>query len=43
MYMDPGSGSLLLQLLLGGTAGLLVAARLLLRRFKLRRVRKDEA
>jgi hypothetical protein len=27
-YIDPGSGSMLLQLLLGGTAGLLVLARL---------------
>ena len=27
-YVDPGSGSMLLQLLLGGTAGVLVFARL---------------
>jgi hypothetical protein len=31
-YVDPGSGSMMLQLLLGGTAGLLVFARLTGRR-----------
>lgn len=28
-YFDPGSGSLILQVLIGGTAGLLVAGRFL--------------
>ena len=28
-YIDPGAGSMLLQIILGGVAGLLVAARLL--------------
>lgn len=27
-YVDPGAGSMLMQLLLGGVAGLLIAARL---------------
>ena len=41
--MDPGSGSLLLQVLLGGAAGLIVMARLLLRRVgRLRRNRNNE-
>jgi hypothetical protein len=32
-YLDPGSGSMLLQLLLGGVAGISVLARLYWRRF----------
>jgi hypothetical protein len=40
-YVDPGSGSMLLQLLLGGVAGLVVVLRLywhrLLERFGIRR------
>jgi len=32
-YLDPASGSMLLQLLLGGIAGIAVAARLFWRRF----------
>ncbi|HEY2253178.1 MAG TPA: hypothetical protein VGH74_19025 [Planctomycetaceae bacterium] len=34
-YFDPGSGSLLLQLLVGGSAGLLVFARYLWERISL--------
>ena len=33
-YIDPGSGSLLLQLILGGIAGLGVVAKLYWQRFK---------
>jgi hypothetical protein len=33
-YLDPGSGSMLLQLLLGGAAGLAVIVKLYWRRFK---------
>jgi hypothetical protein len=33
-YLDPGSGSLLVQLLLGGLAGVAVAARVLWRRLR---------
>jgi len=32
-YLDPGSGSMLLQLLLGGTAGIAVIVKLYYRRF----------
>jgi len=32
-YLDPGSGSMILQLLLGGVAGLLIIAKLYWRRF----------
>lgn len=33
-YLDPGTGSMLLQLLLGGIAGVLIAARLYWSRLK---------
>jgi hypothetical protein len=41
-YLDPGSGSMLLQLLLGGAAGLAVAIRLSWRRLTAR-LRGDRA
>lgn len=45
-YLDPGTGSMLLQLLLGGAAGLAIAAKLywhnLLSALGLRKVRKDK-
>ena len=33
-YLDPGTGSMILQLLLGGVAGLLIIAKLYWHRFK---------
>ena len=33
-YLDPGTGSMLLQLLLGGIAGALIVAKLYWRRFR---------
>ena len=36
-YIDPGAGSLLLQLILGGLGGLLVAIRLFWRRIRVSR------
>lgn len=33
-YLDPGAGSLLLQLLIGGIGGLIVTAKLFWRRFR---------
>lgn len=45
-YIDPGSGSMLLQLLLGGVAGLLVAFKLMRNRiagiFRRRRPEDDQ-
>jgi hypothetical protein len=45
-YLDPGTGSMLLQLLLGGAAGLAIAARLYWHNFLsalgLRKARTDE-
>jgi hypothetical protein len=45
-YLDPGTGSMLLQLLLGGAAGLAIAAKLYWHNFLsalgLRKVRNDE-
>ena len=42
-YIDPGSGSLLLQILLGGVAAIGVTAKLTWRRvLRTLRIRKDE-
>jgi hypothetical protein len=42
-YLDPGTGSMLLQLLLGGIAAIGVAAKFYWRRIlRLLRIRKDE-
>jgi hypothetical protein len=42
-YLDPGSGSMLVQLLVGGIAGVAVTAKLYWRRIlRLLRIRKDE-
>jgi hypothetical protein len=42
-YLDPGSGSMLLQLLVGGVAAVGVAAKFYWRRIlRLLRIRKDE-
>jgi hypothetical protein len=42
-YLDPGSGSMLVQLLVGGIAGVAVSAKLYWRRIlRLFRIRKDE-
>lgn len=42
-YLDAGTGSMLLQLLVGGLAAIGVAAKFYWRRFlKLLRIRKDE-
>lgn len=42
-YLDPGSGSMLVQLLVGGFAALGVAAKLYWRRLlRLLRIRKDD-
>jgi hypothetical protein len=42
-YLDPGSGSVLLQLLLGGAAGVAVAARLLWQRLRRRLLGRERA
>jgi hypothetical protein len=36
-YLDPGSGSLLLQVVIGGAAGIAVAAKALRQKYQLRR------
>lgn len=36
-YLDPGSGSLLLQVVIGGAAGITVAAKALRQKYQLRR------
>lgn len=36
-YLDPGSGSMLLQVVIGGAAGVAVAARALKQKYQLRR------
>jgi hypothetical protein len=42
-YLDPGSGSMLVQLLVGGLAGIAVTAKLYWRRILIfLRIRKDE-
>ena len=42
-YLDPGSGSMLLQIILGGVAAVGVTAKLTWRRFlRMLRLRKDE-
>jgi hypothetical protein len=42
-YLDPGTGSMLLQLLVGGVAAIGVAAKFYWRRvLKLLRIRKDD-
>jgi hypothetical protein len=42
-YLDPGSGSMILQLLAGGTAAIAVTAKLYWRRFlRFLRIRKPE-
>jgi len=42
-YLDPGSGSMLVQLLVGGIAGIAVTAKLYWHRIlRLFRLRKDE-
>jgi hypothetical protein len=42
-YLDPGSGSLLLQMIAGGTAAAAVTAKLYWRRvLKFLRIRKDD-
>jgi hypothetical protein len=42
-YLDPGSGSMLVQLLVGGIAGIAVTAKLYWHRIlRLLRIRKDE-
>jgi hypothetical protein len=42
-YLDPGSGSMLLQIILGGVAAVGVTAKLTWRRFlRVLRLRKDE-
>jgi hypothetical protein len=42
-YLDPGSGSMLLQIILGGVAAVGVTAKLTWRRFlRALRLRKDE-
>ena len=40
-YFDPGAGSLLMQMLLGGVGGLLVAARYVWTEIVIRRSRRD--
>lgn len=42
-YLDPGSGSLVLQAVLGGAAGIGVAARAMKQRWERRRVTGDKA
>jgi hypothetical protein len=42
-YLDPGSGSMILQMIAGGTAAVAVTAKLYWRRvLKLLRIRKDD-
>ena len=42
-YLDPGSGSLILQMIAGGTAAVAVTGKLYWRRLlKLLRIRKDD-
>lgn len=41
-YLDPGSGSMLLQALVGGAAGIMVFARHLYRSWKFRNVLKPD-
>lgn len=41
-YLDPGSGSLILQAVLGGAAGLGVAAKAMRSRWKARRADADQ-
>ncbi len=42
-YLDPGSGSMILQMLAGGTAAVAVTAKLYWRRvLKFLRIRKDD-
>jgi hypothetical protein len=42
-YLDPGSGSMILQLIAGGTAAVAVTGKLYWRRvLKLLRIRKDD-
>jgi hypothetical protein len=42
-YLDPGSGSMILQMIAGGTAALAVTAKLYWRRvLKFLRIRKDD-
>lgn len=42
-YLDPGSGSMILQVLAGGTAAVAVTGKLYWRRFlKLLRIRKND-
>jgi hypothetical protein len=42
-YLDPGSGSLILQMIAGGTAAIAVTAKLYWRRvLKFLRIRKDD-
>ena len=41
-YLDPGSGSLILQAVLGGAAGVGVAARAFKQRWDRRRIGSDE-
>jgi hypothetical protein len=36
-YLDPGSGSMLLQVVIGGAAGIAVAAKALKQKYQLRR------
>ena len=42
-YFDPGAGSLLIQMLLGGAGGLLVAMRYLWSEVASRRLRRNRA
>jgi hypothetical protein len=42
-YLDPGSGSMILQMIAGGTAAVAVTAKLYWRRLlKILRIRKDD-
>lgn len=42
-YLDPGSGSLILQAVLGGAAGVGVAAKAMRHRWKMRKALEGEA
>lgn len=42
-YLDPGSGSLILQAVLGGAAGIGVAAKAMRRRWQTRNIDLDDA